>query len=220
MNTQNHSNFIIKICGIKDPDLAASAVEAGAKMVGLMMYHKSKRYVEPEQAAIIAKSVKAKGGIPVAIFVDADADAMLTLCHLTGIETVQLHGDISRSEHIKLPENIRRIYTMHVSKYGQVLPELTKSLSCLNSERDLLLFDSEKGGSGISFNWNNFKSPYCMPFILAGGLNSGNVIEAISKIRPYGIDVSSGVENAMGNKDIQLIRQFIAATKGGQNAKF
>lgn len=211
----NDKNFIIKICGIKDPELAGRAVELGAKYIGLMMYKGSKRHVTLENATAIAKEVRNKGGVPVPVFVDSNANEMLEICEKLSIDTVQLHGSISRRQHHQLPSYIRRIYVIHVDDNGHVTigEDEQESVEYLNADRDILLFDRFTGGSGKSFDWNHFINPFCMPFILAGGLNPINVKSAIKTLEPYGIDVSSGVENESGNKDPFLIKEFIAAAR-------
>lgn len=205
---------VIKICGLKDPDIAVEAVRLGAAYIGLMMYQQSKRYIDIDTATIIADVVKAVNGIPVNVFVDATADEMLANCQKTGVTVVQLHGAIARREHHKLPNEIQRIYVLHVDSSGHILEDVDEGISTLNSQRDLLLFDGVKGGSGQPFAWEKFVNPYTIPFFLAGGLSTDNVATAIKICRPNGVDVSSHVENKKGDKDKNRIAAFIAQVKG------
>lgn len=200
---------IIKICGITDPELAATAVKLGTHYVGIMMYNLSKRYVNLNTAKTIAAHVTRAGGIPVGVFVDTPAHEIKSICQLCDINVVQLHGDISRRGHQYLPESLQRIYVLHVNDDGTINADTTHGLEYLDNQRDMLLFDGLKGGSGRVFNHNKFSYHGKIPFLCAGGLNPDNISTAIVTMRPYGVDVSSGVENAHGVKDKMLIKQFI-----------
>ena len=202
---------VIKICGVRDPEIAKAAVEAGATHIGVMMYAGSKRYVDLEVAAKISQAVKSAGGVPVAVFVDATAEQMEAACEATGVETVQLHGTISRSAQHQLPNHYRRIYVLHVDADGVCLDDTDDGVAKLKADRDILLYDGVEGGSGRAFSLQSFKNCYDFPFLLAGGLRPETVAEAIKIVQPFGVDVSSGVENSLGGKDISLIRKFIVA---------
>jgi len=203
----NKPACLIKICGMKDPELAAKTVHMGAQFIGIIMHPPSVRYVDSKQATIIAKHVKQAGGIPVAVFVEQNAKEMLALCKTTGINSVQLHGDTPRKTQHQLPQSIQRIYVIPVSSDGILLENPPTKI--LNKQRDLLLFDNTKAGSGKTFNWNQFPYTDDFPFLVAGGLNPDNVQQAISQLKPNGVDCSSGVENSPGVKSEKLIREFI-----------
>lgn len=204
---------IIKICGIIDPELAVNAVRLDANYIGIVMDKHSKRYVNIQQAKVIANSVNKAGGVPIAVFVDTPANEMLAICGECDIKTVQLHGSISRKEHRHLPHSFERIYTIPVNQNGIPCPDIDDGLEHLDDKRDFILFDGVKGGSGQAFNWNRFKHTSKFPFLLAGGLTPDNVATAINTLRPNGVDVSSGVEKKLGLKDIKLIKQFIENAK-------
>lgn len=204
----------IKICGVRDPNIAKQAIELGARYIGIMCYKKSKRYVTPEQGKKIADIVKTAGGIPVAVFVDQEADEMLSLCETMGVEVAQLHGSPSRRTHSQLPETIQRIYVLPVNEKGVVQPDLDQGLSKLNVQRDYIMYDSLEGGSGRTFDLSKFSHPYSLPFFLAGGLTSDNVAEMIRSVHPNVVDVSSGVEITPGVKDLNKIKKFIDAVRG------
>lgn len=205
---------LIKICGLREPKLAQEAVELGAQLIGLVFYKNSKRYVELELAKKIAETVKSSGGIPVAVFVDADAATIKTHCDYCGINTVQLHGSISRRSHHLLPRHYRRLYVMTVSLEGIIQPDVDNGLRYLDLARDKILFDTDRSGSGTSFNLNNFSYSGPFSYFLAGGLTPQSVKNIVSDIRPNGVDVSSGVENIPGIKDKKLIDSFIRAAHG------
>ena len=200
---------VIKICGLHDPEIAKAPVELGAQYIGIMMYPDSKRYVSIDVATKISAAVKAVGGIPVAVFVDATAEQMQNQCEKIDVQTVQCHGGLSRSEHVLLPEPYQRIYVLHVNSDGVCQGDPDGGLVNLKKHRDFLLYDSMKGGSGESFSLKQFKHAYDFPFLLAGGLRADSVAEAIRLVRPFGVDVSSGVEISPGIKDLNLIKRFI-----------
>ncbi len=201
----------IKICGIRNPVLAHDAVRLGARYIGILTHPQSKRCVDLNTAKKIATATKSAGGIPVAVFVDANADAMKSFCDACQIDTVQLHGTIARSDHYLLPKHIKRIYVLSVSETGTVYGDVDRGLVHLQKNRDFLLFDSVRGGSGIAFQHEYFSKITDFPYFLAGGLTSDNVGTAIICTAPFAVDVSSGVEREPGVKDKILMANFIRA---------
>jgi phosphoribosylanthranilate isomerase len=204
----------IKICGFRDADLARQAVLAGVNYIGIVFHPASKRYVEVSEAKKIAAAVNKAGGIPVAVFKNQSALEIKQICIQTNIQMVQLHGEIPRDEHYLLPRDFQRIYVCHVTKAGDVLPPGEGFKHC-DTQRDFLMFDHVEAGSGVPFNWMQFNKHQNQfdPFkwFLAGGLTAKNVKSAIQLLSPTGVDISSGVESLPGNKDIELIRQFVRA---------
>lgn len=207
------NKILIKICGITDPETAAATAQAGADFMGLIFFPKSRRYVGLEQATLITRAVKEGGSIPVAVFVNQSADEMLELCEATGIETVQLHGDRPRAEHHLLPRHYRRIYVSTVSPAGIIDEDRTGGLAYCQPQRDYRLFDNTEGGKGQVFDWEQFTYMGSLPWGLAGGLNQDNVAIALAKYPLNLVDVSSGVEDSQGRKDIDKIRAFIRAVR-------
>ncbi len=203
----------------------------GADYVGLIFYPDSKRHVELQQAKLLANIIKQNGAIPVAVFVNHTAAEMQEICLETDIHTIQLHGDISRQEHYLLPEKYVRLYALSFPSirhyedeqneeetiqkdagllhYARNDVEEGNGLNYCQSERDFLLFDHIDSGKGKSFDWAKFVPPTNFPWFLAGGLNLDNIHSAVQQLKPTGIDVSSGVENQSGEKDIRLIEKFI-----------
>ncbi|MCB1827839.1 MAG: phosphoribosylanthranilate isomerase [Coxiellaceae bacterium] len=203
----------IKICGITDPEIAKNAVELGANYIGLMCYEASSRFVDAAKRKLIVKAVKKAGGIPVLVFVDADAEEMAAACDELDVEFVQLHGNISRNESVFLPDEVHRIYVLHVDEAGVVQPDVDEGLRKLNMARDCVMYDGLQGGSGRRFHLDGFSNIYPMPFFLAGGLAADNVVEAIQTVHPDAVDVSSGVEDSPGVKSIEKIKAFIDAVR-------
>jgi phosphoribosylanthranilate isomerase len=203
------SKVAIKICGIRDPDMAKEAVLAGADFIGIIFHPPSKRCVSIAQATDIAKAAKALGATPVAVFVDHSSEEMAQICQETDIQIVQLHGDRAKSEHHQLPAHYRRIYVQSVAANGTLDPDEAGGLSYCHPIRDYLLFDNREGGKGQPFDWEAFHYKGTFPWGLAGGLTIDNVKIALKKYPLALVDVSSGVERAHGEKDKDLIRQFI-----------
>lgn len=205
------TNYLVKICGVRDAEMASQAAIAGANLIGIIFHPISPRYVDIEQAIVISKAARASGALPVAIFVHHPAIEMQRLCELTNITIVQLHGAVSRASHHLLPQEYQRIYVQTVSNQGEL--QIDDGLRYLDADRDLILIDHSYPGQG---NKINQAFHYDLPFrwLLAGGLTAFNVVAAINAMQPNGVDVSSGVELNKGNKDIFLIKQFIKSVRG------
>lgn len=203
----------IKICGVRDPKMAKQAIELGADYVGIICYEQSKRYVQPQDRKAIVDAVKAVGGTLVLIFVDSNSSEMLSICEELDVNVVQLSGTISRQTHHELPEDIQRIYVLHVDEGGVIQPDIDQGLSKLMFTRYCVMYDGLHVGSGCSFRLDEFSNPSPMPFFLAGGLTSENIGNAINTVHPDVVDVSSGVESSPGVKDIKKIKAFIEAVR-------
>lgn len=196
----------VKICGIQDPRTGAAAAQAGADAIG-MVFAKSQRQVTPEQAREICQALPPMV-TRVGVFVDTPAAEVRQIASFCGLDVVQLHGQESPGYCQEL--GLRCIKAL-AAKDG-----LTLEKSSLYPVSAVLVDTYVKGlsgGTGLTFNWHlleelNLKAP----LILAGGLNPGNVGRAVALVRPYGVDVSSGVE-VNGQKDIQLIKAFIKRTR-------
>lgn len=192
----------IKICGISDADAAFVAAEAGANAIGLI-FAPSRRRVSVEQAREITSSLPpfiARVGV----FVDEDQGVVREVVTRAGLDTVQLHGS-------ETPDYCS-VMTVPVVKAIRVRD--AESLSALHRYRVaaflLDTYDPETlGGTGRPFDWNLAADiPGAHRVILSGGLNPANVVEALERVRPFGVDVSSGVETD-GRKDYSKIREFI-----------
>jgi phosphoribosylanthranilate isomerase len=201
----------VKICGITRPADALAAVEAGADAIGLMFYERSRRWVTPGQARSIAEAVP--GGISrVGVFVDADdalIDQAIKACNL---DTLQFHGDESPAFCNRFkPLKVWKAFRVASADVLRVTPKYETDAWLLDAAVSGLL-----GGSGQHFDWEIAVKAKALgrPIILAGGLRPDNVWSAVERVRPYAVDVSSGVESAPGVKDAVKVRAFIAAAKG------
>lgn len=206
----HRKNTLIKICGVKTPELVSRIVELGADMIGLVFHPPSKRYVSPEQARLISQACHKAGIISVGIFVNHTARQIQEIIDISEITMIELQGAIAKQQHHFLPVKYPRIYAQSVSSNGQIIDDIDGGLEHCDSQRDYLLFDNNEGGTGKTFNWEGFD--YKGPFRsgLAGGLNPENVTAAIKKFRPQLLSTSTGVENSTGNKDLGLIEKFIS----------
>lgn len=204
---------LIKICGIRDPNIATFAAQAGADFIGVVFHPTSKRFVEIEQAVEIAAAAKQAGAQAVGVFVDTNADTILRICQIAGINIVQLHGEISRQQHHLLPPSFKRIYVQTVDQNGNIQNDKEGGLVYLDEDRDYVLFDNIQAGIGKTFDWAKFSYKGKLPWFFSGGLTIDNVGNAIQQFQPTAVDVSSGVEKTPGEKDQDLIAKFINAVK-------
>ena len=201
----------IKICGITSVDDALAAVKAGADAIGLVFYQKSARYVTPEQAADITRAV-GPFVTTVGLFVDAGADDIYRVLRQVPLHVLQFHG----SETAAFCSSFSRPYIKAL--------HMTDSVDCVAQTEPFIvagalgvLLDSYHpampGGTGETFAWERVPANRRLPLILAGGLKPENVAAAVNQVRPYAVDVSSGVESAPGKKDSARINAFIQAVR-------
>lgn len=199
----------VKICGITNREDALMAVGEGADALGFVFHRESPRHITPERAleiiSILPPFVQAVG-----LFVNADLDFVNDTVDLCGLDLVQLHGD-------ETPEFCFAVKRRVIKAFR------VKDITSLEPIKDyrvaghLLDAYSPKafGGTGVTFNWEAAKvAKQYGPVILAGGLTPGNVRQAVEKVEPYAVDVSSGVEAAPGKKDPVKVREFVRRAKG------
>ncbi|MBF0612878.1 MAG: phosphoribosylanthranilate isomerase [Magnetococcales bacterium] len=198
----------VKVCGITSIDDGLAAVEAGADAIGLVFYPPSPRHVSPQEAAEIVAAMPPFVTV-VGLFVNMPALEIGQIVRHCRLEHIQLHGDESPEECRNLP--VRVIKAVRVAS-----PEDLLGLDRYPVEA--LLLDAKVkglyGGSGQRFDWHMIESTKLpKPVILAGGLEPDNVAQAVSLVRPYAVDVSSGVERAPGIKDFHKMVAFIQAAR-------
>jgi phosphoribosylanthranilate isomerase len=197
----------VKICGITRSEDALLAAQLGADALGFNFWPESKRFIEPDAArAIVAKLPPFV--VPVGVFVNQPEDEIRSAAERSGVEVLQLHGDES-------PEFCTR-FGLPVLKAIRV--EELRSLAALASyEVSGFLLDTPSrgfGGSGTPFDWTLAEGiSECGSIILAGGLSPENVAAAIRAVRPWAVDVASGVESSPGVKDPAKLARFIQAAK-------
>jgi phosphoribosylanthranilate isomerase len=195
----------VKICGITRAEDASAAIQHGCDAIGLVFYEPSPRYVTP----VTARSIAA--GLPpfvsaVGLFVDADAEYVREVLSQVRLDLLQFHGD-------ETPEYCRQFGVPYL-KAVRVRPETNLlQYAAAYADAKALLLDAympgTPGGTGTTFDWALIPRDFPKPIILAGGLDAGNVSEAIRQCRPYAVDVSGGVERQKGIKDAEKIAAFM-----------
>lgn len=199
----------VKICGITSVADGLAAAGAGADMIGLMFYEKSPRHITLETAAAIARALP-PFVLKVGVFVNPDADLVTRAISTCGLNLLQFHGDE--------PFEFCTGFGMMSLKAFRIRD--AGSLAALEDfNTDAFLLDafsaSGLGGTGEKFNWALAieAQKFGKPIFLAGGLTPDNIAEAVRQVRPFAVDVSSGVESAPGQKDTAKVRAFIQAAK-------
>ncbi|EPS73564.1 n-(5'-phosphoribosyl)anthranilate isomerase [Genlisea aurea] len=203
---------LVKMCGIMSPRDAATAAKAGADFIGMILWPHSKRSISVPAAKEISKVARENGAEPVGVFVDDSASHILRISDDAELGYVQLHGNGSRDDFQIIKKYFRVIYVLHANEEGMLLNSISDEYC---QEVDWILVDSAKGGSGKGFDWSKFKLPNIRSkegWLLAGGIDPGNVSDALSTLRPDGIDVSSGICASDGlEKDKSRILSFMKA---------
>jgi phosphoribosylanthranilate isomerase len=201
----------VKICGITRPEDALHAALEGVDAIGLVFYEKSPRCVTPARANEICKILPAFV-TSVALFKDADADSVHQVVEQTRIDLLQFHGD----ESAEYCRQFGRPYIKALGMGEDGQPDIARRAEAYFEARGLLL-DShapgQDGGTGKSFDWGTIPQDLPLPLILAGGLDFSNVVDAIETVRPYAVDVSSGVESEKGIKDAKKVTAFMKAVR-------
>jgi phosphoribosylanthranilate isomerase len=208
---------IVKICGLATPDALDVALDAGADMVGFVFFPPSPRNLSFKTAAALESRVRGQAK-KVALSVDADDTLLSYVVDALGPDILQLHGTESplRVAEIKAKFKLPVMKAIPVESKGDLA-----AIARYAAVADHLLFDARApreatrpGGLGKTFDWQLLENlDPGVPFMLSGGLDAGNVGEALRITRAPGVDVSSGVERAPGEKDTDKIRAFIRAVR-------
>jgi phosphoribosylanthranilate isomerase len=221
--------FAIKICGLSTPETMAAALDAGATMVGLVFHRKSPRSVSPEVAAVLAEQARGRASI-VALTVDPSDEGIDAIMAKVNPDVIQLHG-------METPERCAAIEdrTGRASLKALGIADAADIARVrLYHERGrTVLLDAKPpkgaaypGGHGNTFDWSILGGmPDDIPFLLSGGLTPENVSDAIHRVDRFnlafaGVDVSSGVESALGVKDVGKIRAFVATSRAARAASW
>ena len=195
----------VKICGITNEEDARTSVEAGADSLGFVFFPPSPRFVEPETAAEIIKTVPAFV-TTTALFVNEKREVIDRIVNLTRIDLLQFHGDES--------EEFCNSFSRPYIKALRMKPDMDVEESCraYPSARAILL-DAYRpgvpGGTGEVFDWGLIPQQLPCPLILAGGLTCENIVKAVQTVSPFAVDVSGGVELSKGIKDVAKVETFV-----------
>jgi phosphoribosylanthranilate isomerase len=202
----------VKICGIRDETALRAAVEGGAKYAGFVFVPDVRRYVEPEKAAQLVKLIP-EGVQAVGLFQDLDDATLLSVLKLVPLKIIQLHGHETpeRVAEVRVLTRLKIVKAVHVATVADL-----DGAAAYEAVADMLLFDTKlgmlpTGGTGKSFDWSLLKGKtFAKPWMLAGGINTGNLAEAVAMTGARIVDVSSGVEDMAGHKDPDKIRALLA----------
>ncbi|MER5326511.1 phosphoribosylanthranilate isomerase [Streptosporangium roseum] len=192
----------VKICGLREPEHVAAAVEAGADAIGYVLT-RSPRRVTPARARELAAAVPPHV-LTVAVFAGESTEEVRAATLEAGVRAVQLHGAHPHEDFTALKD-----LGLTLVRAGAAGADLR----CGAFDEDLLIVDAPRPGSGEPWDWAAVRGRPAGRWMLAGGLDPSNVAGAIAAAQPWGVDVSSGVEVAPGVKDAGLIRDFIAAAR-------
>jgi phosphoribosylanthranilate isomerase len=200
----------VKVCGITSEEDALLAVAMGADAVGFV-FAPSTRQIAPQKAAEIARRLPAEIAT-VGVFRDETRQRVVDIVHGAKLRAAQLHGHESSAD----SHWIRQRVSLVIKAFAAGDPRLDKADEY---GADAILVDSSTPGSGEVFDWSLAEgAPSNRRIILAGGLTPENVADAVRVVRPWGVDVSSGVESAPGRKDARKIRAFVEAAKAAEPA--
>ncbi len=198
----------IKVCGITNLDDALSAVDAGADALGFVFYSQSPRFIDPESAKEIIRILPPLV-TSVGVFVNEHIEKVQEIVKYCFLDLLQFHGEESPEYCGWFSSRVLKAFRIQNSIPLDEMKRYNVSGFLLDTYSKGL-----PGGTGVSFDWSLVReSGKQKPLVLAGGLTPESVGEAIEKIRPYAVDVSSGVENSPGNKAPEKIRQFILAVQ-------
>jgi phosphoribosylanthranilate isomerase len=216
-------SLLVKICGITSAAAADAAAQAGADLAGLNFHPSSPRNLRADQAAAIAARLRGKLRL-VALLSDPSDEALMDAVAAVKPDFVQLHG----SETPERVADVRSRTGIGIIKAIAVADAADLALASRYDEcADMLLFDAKppsgatrEGGHGAAFDWQILRGrSFARPWLLAGGLKPDNVARAIRASDAPGVDVSSGVETAAGQKSAELIAEFVANARSAQFVK-
>ena len=214
--------LIVKICGLKTPEALDVALESGADLVGFVFFAPSPRHLALAAARALGERVKGRAG-KVALNVDGDDATLAAVVEALKPDILQLHG-------VETPERVTALRGRFGLPVMKAIPIAERKdlarIDLYKKIADRLIFDAHAphdatrpGGHGTPFDWTLLKGvDPGIPFMLSGGLHADNVIEALRITRAPGVDVSSGVERAPGEKDADKIRAFIRAARTAEAA--
>lgn len=198
----------VKICGITNTEDALAACEAGADAIGLVFFRESPRYIRPQEARRVVASLPPFIAVT-GVFVNEDPEKVKEIAEMIPLDILQFHGEE--------PPEYCSLFNRRVIKSFRVREGFLDDLARYHVSAFLLdtYRKESRGGTGKTFDWNEaVKAKGYGRIILAGGLKPENVEEAVRRVKPFGIDVSSGVEILPGKKDRNKVIDFVRKAKG------
>ena len=203
----------VKVCGITRVEDALAAVRLGAYAIGFIFWDNSARYIDPQVAHKIVKALPPFVSV-VGVYVNPSSELVEETCSIAGLNLLQFHGDETPEfcGQFSLPY-IKAVRTRNGIDLLQYAAQYSNSSG--------LLLDSYvegiPGGTGNTFDWGLIPQNLSLPLILSGGLHAENVCAAIGKVKPWAVDVSSGVEVSKGIKDADKIAAFMTGVRNGES---
>jgi phosphoribosylanthranilate isomerase len=198
------------MCGMTRSEDVSYAINLGVDAIGLIFFSKSPRYVTIEKAGMLLKNIPPFVDV-VAVMVNPEKTFVQQIINELPIQLLQFHGDESPEfcQQFEIPF-IKAIQPIAAKHIQQKMDEFSKAQALLLDTPS----ESMRGGTGLSFDWKIIPRDLSKAFILAGGINESNVLDAIKSAKPYAVDVCSGIEVSPGVKDHQKMSQFIKALWG------
>ena len=201
----NYTRTRVKVCGMSDPDNVRQTVACGVDAIGMILHADSPRKISLDQAKAVRQVVPAFVSL-VGVFVDCDAETINHYCNYAGLDLVQLHGsesnDFGKQLHRPFVKAIRAQNADQTNKQADLFPDAKA-----------LLLDpyvkGQHGGTGKQLDLSLWPTKANQPLILAGGLSSDNVGNAVQSVGPFAVDLNSGIEDSPGIKNIALLEQAI-----------
>lgn len=198
----------VKVCGITCREDAVAAVEAGADALGFVFVPGTPRCVRPEVAEGIV-GVLPPFITPVGVFMNQPLEEVVRIAARCGLQAIQLHGDEPEAYSRRIPLRVIKAVRVRDAESLRILPTYPAHAFLLDA-----FVEGQPGGTGTPIAWElAVQAKGHAPIILSGGLRPETVGPAVRRVRPYGVDVSSGVEVSPGRKDHQKVREFIAAVR-------
>jgi phosphoribosylanthranilate isomerase len=211
----------IKICGLTREEDVQAAVAAGADAIGFVFYPKSPRYVTPARAAALLRAVPPFVST-VGLFVNATPDEVAATVREAPLALLQLHGDESVDQAAAIAaaagRQFLKVFRVKPDTTAAELLEYEQLCRAASPRFTSLLLDTyvdAYGGAGKGFDWSLVPKELAPRVVLSGGLSVHNATDAVVDVRPYAVDISSGVEAAKGIKDARKIADFVAAVRAG-----
>lgn len=203
---------LVKICGITRLEDAELAVELGASAIGFIFWPSSPRYIPPSRAAAIAAALPSRVAT-VGVFVDQTRNFVWNAAEQVGLTALQLHGSETLAFAAALPRPVIKAVPVAADFSLESVMEIPRSITVLLDAHDPV----KRGGTGTAIDWSVAAAvAWRRPVFLSGGLHAGNIGEAIARVNPHAVDLSSGVESAPGIKDPAKLRALFAAVAQGE----
>jgi phosphoribosylanthranilate isomerase len=202
----------VKVCGICRPEDAQLAVDLGASAIGFVFWRGSPRYIEPGRARAIAAALPDRV-LAVGVFVDQPPADVIEIAGTVGLGAIQLHGNERLEDFAGLPQRVIKAVAVGDAFEASIVDALPDGVTVLLDAHDPI----RRGGTGRTIDWTIAAAiAERRDTILSGGLNALNVAEAVLRVRPRMVDVSSGVEGTPGRKDPAKLREFFSAVQSAK----